>query len=329
MSGVAALALVRQVQSVAENAELLKEHNCIREVASFLECYLDHPDSRARLCAASALATLSANCTADEWRDLDLSRARRTLSKCQQAATAGDTDAEELWRQLAKALEQDSGSEQAVHVHRGEHTAAGGHGEVRIELCGAIGDETRAAVLKSVVSMAGVVSATFDNEQVLVVGTRSNAASADPAFLADICMHIEELLEKEQKVVVLADDENVDVCYLDDDDGGEPAYLDDSDDELQSCEDSIPYLDDDEEEGCDEGELAQWSFFGHAPWLSSRRLQEFEEDPSIVARLRKARQRLEKRKHEEKSRISRLFSVITPLRTRATELVSADKPGQD
>merc|ERR1712232_739077 len=56
----------------------------------------------------------------------------------------------------------------------------------------------------------------------------------------------------------------------------------------------------------------QWSFFSQSNWMTSRRMAEFAgDDPSIAARLAKAKKKEQERKQEESSRLGRLFSALT------------------
>jgi len=91
---------------------------------------------------------------------------------------------------------------------------------------------------------------------------------------------------------------------VEDEEDDEPMYLDDSEDESPEA---LPT-----EFG------KSFSFFSPAGlFLTSHRLQGFEEDPSLMARLQKARARCERRRLQEQMRLSRVLSVITPSRARA------------
>jgi len=100
----------------------------------------------------------------------------------------------------------------------------------------------------------------------------------------------------------------------------EPAYLDDDEDE-----------DDDDASAAPGNGLAggagrspaasfgggtvgavgpNWSFFSQTHWISGRKMQEYDEDPTISARLAKAKQREEERRREEKSRLGKVSSWL-------------------
>jgi len=92
----------------------------------------------------------------------------------------------------------------------------------------------------------------------------------------------------------------------------EPGYLDDDDDEVNEVNDVCA------------GNAAangfvgqgppQWSFFAQTNWMTGRRVQEFDDDPTIAARLAKAKQRVAEReaerREEQKSTLGRLFTGI-------------------
>lgn len=190
-------------------------------------------------------------------------------------------------------------------------------GEVRLEVPRAVSDATRTSILKAVVNLGGVVSATFESAQ-LVISTRTAAVSEDPVFVADLRVAVQEHVGKGGGDVIVLDQVRAPFYFDDGESAGEsftdeePDYLDDSE------EDELVYLDD-SEEVCE----PQCHFFKREHWLHARRLQEHDDDPTIIARLRKARQRMEKRRHEEEVRINRLFSVIMPLRAQARSQVDA------
>merc|ERR1719498_1163007 len=95
-------------------------------------------------------------------------------------------------------------------------------------------------------------------------------------------------------------------------DEDEPGYIDDSEDEAdEKAKSSLP----------SKSHLGKtWSFFSPLGFISAQRLQEYEsvhDDPTLVARLHRAKLRLEKRRREEQIRLRRVLSVITPLRAAA------------
>lgn len=330
MSVTAALALVRQVQSVAEQPELLRANNCLDQVVTFLECYLDHPDERCRFSAARTLAQLSTRCGAD-WEDLDLKRTQRILESCVGTGDQGDATAGKVRQLLQVALRQRDasddlfvyGSDDIPCAQTGGHTVTlVGRGEIRLQVLVRLDETIRANVLKAVVGVSGVVSVTLEGDHI-VVGTRTTALAADQVFIEDIRITVVESLQGQETecgagpIVVLEVAEDDFMCYLDDEqeDEEDAVYLDDSEDEPQ-------YLDD-EDDGelgvAADVELGYWTFF-ESLGLKNQHLQEFTEDPALIARLRKARSKLEKRQQDEQSRIGRILSVVTPSRVRCAPL---------
>merc|ERR1712232_222781 len=130
--------------------------------------------------------------------------------------------------------------------------------------------------------------------------------------------------------------------YLDDEDciagDREPAYLDDDEDEIQGMGDhpssgsglgsgsnnfsgvgamgggfsGVGGVGGGAGYGAGAPGQPQWSFFSQSNWMTSRRMAEFAgDDPSIAARLAKAKKKEQERKQEESSRLGRLFSALT------------------
>jgi len=56
-----------------------------------------------------------------------------------------------------------------------------------------------------------------------------------------------------------------------------------------------------------------WSFFSQSHWMAGRRMQQFDDDPSIGARLAKAKQREKEKREEEKSKLSSLTGRLSSL----------------
>jgi hypothetical protein len=210
-------------------------------------------------------------------------------------------------------------------------------------------EQIEASICRSLVEASGVVSITFEGIQI-VVKVRTRSLARDCVFVDSIRTRIEECLrhfagDENKKLLVetgaetlqpsLIDDEDSDKSsscedgpvYLDDDDHGADGISfsrfdhcreDDSGSQGSSADDGEPvYLDDSEDDidsaGKSHGAKA-WSLFDRGGWMDLRHLSEYEEDPTLVARLHRARMRSERRKREEEGRLHRLLSVITPLR---------------
>ena len=163
-----ALALVRQVQSLAENPQALAEQGCLGQVISFLECCLKHPDSRSRLAAARTLATLSARCSPEQWSALELGGVRRVLVCCEEAVASGvaDESTATMRKLLAAALQRDARALADVG------SSGRDCGEVRIRVPEIPCADTRAAICKAIVCIDGAVSVTFERGHI-VVSTRT------------------------------------------------------------------------------------------------------------------------------------------------------------
>jgi len=324
------LAWVRQIQTLAENVELLREQACLTQIANILDRHLEHPDCHTRHAAASALATLSRRCTTDEWQSLGLPTTKRMMTESQllPAEQAGSLDSFHDFLISIKQGARLSDSEQPNDPLK----AGEGRGEIRIKIVGSHGlsQEVRIALLQAVVNVEGAVSATCGNEQLVVV-TLTPSTARSSRFLEDIHQTIRQHVGEGSQVLHL----DASLARARDEDG--PSYFDDS---LSECmedstdEDEPLYLDDDEEEN-EEGSanLLSWDC-ARLAWSGGQRLQEFDDDPTLVARLRKARQKLEKKQSDEQSRVQRLFSMVTPLRAlagarRCTSDSKATIPAQD
>eukprot|EP00930_Biecheleria_cincta_P056404 TRINITY_DN42539_c0_g1_i1.p1 TRINITY_DN42539_c0_g1~~TRINITY_DN42539_c0_g1_i1.p1 ORF type:complete len:327 (-),score=51.33 TRINITY_DN42539_c0_g1_i1:90-1070(-) len=302
------LAFVRQIQSLAENVELLREQACLAQVASILDRHIEHPDCHTRHAAASALATLSRRCTTDEWQSLELPTTRRMMTESQllPAEQAGSLDS---FHEFLISIMHDS------EQPNGPLMAGEGRGEVRMEIIGShdLSQEVRVALLQAVVNVEGAVSATCEHGQLVVV-TLTPPMARSNRFLSDICQTIRDHVGEGSQVLHL--DASLETAR----DQDEPCYLDDSlPDSMENSSDEEPAYLDDEEDGDEEGsaKLISCDLARRHAWLAGERLQEFDDDPTLVARLRKARQKLEKKRSEEHSRVQRLFSIMTPLRVLA------------
>lgn len=319
------LALVRQVQALAEDVELVREEGCLKQLASILDHNLDDPDCHTRHAAAGALATLLRRCTTDEWKSLELPTAQRLMTQSRPVPVeqVGSYDYESLHEFLVSVTQgsTQSHSEQS----NGQLKAGEERGEVRMEIVGSRGSprilsqEVRSALLKAVVNVEGAVSATWENEELVVV-TLAKSVACSNRFLGDIYQTVRDHAGEDSQVIhpVQPAARTVPTESQAADDEDDPVYLDDIESIGNSSDEEPTYLDDDEEEGDEQGSARRVPLFERHAWLLvGRRLQEFDDDPTLVARLRKARQKMEKKKREEQSRVQRLFSIMTPLRVLA------------
>lgn len=206
-------------------------------------------------------------------------------------------------------------------------------GQVVLQVAQNTEGKLKAAILEKVVVLMGVVSVTFEGSFV-IVATKTASIAADAGFLADLLTAVRAQGLEGVSLVSAANAGSVDApsttseingCgspataafgssavidgdHDDDDDEGEPAYLDDDEDEVvlgggynSPC-------------GLGGGPLgaggAQWSFFSQSNWMTGRRLQEFGDDPTIAARLAKAKRKEEEKKEQDKSRIGMISSWL-------------------
>jgi len=201
-------------------------------------------------------------------------------------------------------------------------------GQVVLKVAQNTDGKLKAAILEKVVVLMGVVSVTFEGSFV-IVATKTASIAADAGFLADLLTAVRAQGLEGVSLVSAANAGGVDAPSVtsdnngcgapassvvidgdhDDDDEGEPAYLDDDEDEVVLGGDySGP-------DGLGGGPIgaggAQWSFFSQNNWMTGRRLQEFGDDPTIAARLAKAKRKEEEKKEQDKSRIGVISSWLS------------------
>lgn len=352
MAVPAAVALVRQVQGIVESPELLENNDCLDQVSSFLDCLVDHPDSRARVGAARALAQLSARLSSKERACLDLQHATRVLARLQNGSADGDD--KELQSLLAVVLGGDTAQERQTSPANVDKVLRPTAELLRLRVCVPVEEKVRDAIRQTLVQASGVLSVTFETDQI-VVGARTPDLVQDPVFVEAICTAVEAQMPRRDdfnggQVVVVSDAHRVYPAVIDADTASisddEPLYLDDEDEEDDAeiadagaaCAASSPratedepdepaFFDDSEDEAeelnkassqtcsLSTGFGTSWSFFSHTGFFSAQRLREYEDDPRLVSRLRRAHLRLERRRQEDQMRLRQVLSVITPLRT--------------
>lgn len=378
MTAAAALAVVRQVQGLAEGPKTPELRQCIGQVVNPLLAFSDHPDSRVRLGAARALLKLSAGYPEDVAK-LDLTRARSTLSRSRTAVENGDNDVEtqeiiqlltDTFRAIGDHAEVLTASPKAATAATPwavssttavcstaaptADAAAGGdagtNGREAVSACGteergeialkASGTD-RAALLSKVVSMQGVVSVTFEGDLV-IVNTRTRAVSADESFRADLLAAVQSAsydaakgdpdgstngaagvgggaardtagASATQGTGANADEgANDESVLVNDDDDVEPMYLDDEEEEDTKPPARSPFVGGGASptySGLGGGAGSPtWSFFSQSNWMTGRKVQEFDDDPTIAARLARAKKREEEKRKEEASKIGFISS---------------------
>lgn len=260
---------------------------------------------------------------------MDLSRARTSYERCQKVFSegAGDENSKELLRLLSELLnEGKAGADNTDERPEKEaiDEAKGIRGEVVLKVAENSDGKTKAAILEKVVTLSGVVSVTFEGAYV-IVSTRSQKIAADAVFLADLLSAVKDQGLQGVSLVSAssagsnhsspvktggASGSKDPAPAADDADAGddgsnasedEPKYLDDEDQAPQKTSDR-----ESTEPAAAPSGPGQWSFFAHGNWMTARRVQEFGDDPTIAARLAKAKQREEERRQEEHTRIGML-----------------------
>eukprot|EP00931_Biecheleriopsis_adriatica_P007369 TRINITY_DN108659_c0_g1_i1.p1 TRINITY_DN108659_c0_g1~~TRINITY_DN108659_c0_g1_i1.p1 ORF type:complete len:374 (+),score=109.86 TRINITY_DN108659_c0_g1_i1:29-1150(+) len=371
MAAGAALGVVKQIQALADGPPTPEMRDCLGQVVASLLFFLDHPDSRVRMNAARTLLKLTTGYP-DDMLNLDLSRARSALERCQASLAEGnnDTDSEEFQDLLTSLLEGSTNghSKDARRSDPATSSAAAAatssekkqqRGEVVLKVGDAADSKVRAAMLDKVVAVAGVVSLTFEGEFV-IVSTRSPDVAADASFLADLLSAVKkqgvegvslvsaaaagdraastsaasDTTARGSSVAASSSAPPEAAPTLDGDEAeeGEPAYLDDEEDQVMSesagSSSQKPKPPSGPEsasggyasaggfvEGVGSapqfGNAPQWTFFSQNTFMTGRRIQEFDDDPSISARLAKKKKQEQQKRSEEKSRLGRLSSWLT------------------
>jgi len=313
MAAAAALNVVKQIEALADSPDTPNMNECLGQLVMSLQFFLDHPDSRVRLGAARTLTKLSRGYT-EEFRKSDLSKAKSALVRCR-AATDGEADQEtlQLGQFLEEFLEKATTEEQSNSKGSGAivgdtpaTSSKDGRGEVVLKVRDSADAKVKAAISQKVVTVAGVVSVVFQGELVIVT-TRTLEVAADPIFTEDLlgaisAQGVEGVMVVKRPADLGVDIEEPEPAIVDDEDC-EPAYLDDDEDEEPPAPlptnigEAIPGA---------PGVGGNWSFFAQSNWMTGRRVTEYDEDPTIAARLAKAKRRQEERKKQEESRIGLL-----------------------
>mmetsp|Transcript_126421 Transcript_126421/g.236303 ORF Transcript_126421/g.236303 Transcript_126421/m.236303 type:complete len:325 (-) Transcript_126421:33-1007(-) len=319
MAAQQAFNVVKQIEALADGPATPELRECLGQLVSSLQFFLDHPDSRVRLGSARALLKLAKGFSED-FAQKDLSKAKDALAKAQSSEESEDKELEGL---LAECLDMESrrpdarkepelyadastpgeapvaASEAPVAAKSSEDEVA----EVVLQVGADTDGATKAKILEKVISISGVVSVTFELENV-IVRARTQSIANDPTFAQDI----KSVIQTQGLDCSSKDDGPPGPAVLDDDDDdAEPAYLDDEDGAVEEITPAgMPGSS--SGVGGAGGAAPQWSFFSQSNWMTGRRVQEFDEDPTIAARLAKAKKRMEERRKEEESRLGRLSS---------------------
>lgn len=305
-------ALVKYIASLVEDPELLKEEGCLHEVTSYLDSQLEHSDEVTRLGAAKALTCLKARLPGDEWRSVQLVNAPKVLSKLRTTDSAEDPELKSLLSVVMGTQVEDSElcqTQSEGSASRADTTA------VNLAIAVEIDDVTKRSIRHALIQTDGVVSVTFENN-VIVVTARRHDTDAEEDFvrsLRTVANAVRPELFNGANASTQAAEDAPSLDYLDDGED-EPVYLDDEDDDI-----TIPYIDQ------ALGSTLDYQFTKNADlsklgayWMTSRKLEDCWEDPTLTARFQRARARVERQRKEEQSRLRLVLSVITPSRAAAT-----------
>lgn len=378
MAAAAALNVVRQIQALADGPETPEMRDCLGQVVSSLQYFLEHPDSNVRVLAARTLLKLK-RVYPTEMAALDLRLVRDARRRCVDALEAGTAadDAEDLRIVFDQILDAVPSPAVAPPMEAGPPADGAGsrqsggtdRGEVVIKFPEAVDAKVRGGILEKVVTLHGVMSVTFEGPYV-VVNTRTPSIAADTGFLADLlqavkaqgvvgaqlvtaasaaagtavpsaCGGREGFVGASEAAPAATSSEQGDADADADADAGsvqedEPDYIDGDDYGVDGDDDEadVSYLNDSPHAeiggapvasvGCSPvlvgggyragpitagvPTLAQFSFFAQGHWVGTRQIQERDDDPSIAARLAKAKAREAERRQEEQTRLGRLSS---------------------
>jgi len=331
MAAAAALNVVKQIEALADAAPTSQMRTCLGQLIASLQCFLDHPDSRVRIGSARTLSKLSRG-YGEDFRKNDLTKIESALARCQPAdggedSPDGDEEAAELRRLLTECLAKDKATNGKGEVEAAVAPAAPApaapasssgdrRGQVVLRLPDDSDGKANATILAKVVTIQGVVSVTLEGPHV-IISTRTVDLAADPAFVEDLVSTLssQEGCEgltaakrhgagpagtsparssHERSAPEAEEEEPEPVIMLDDDE--EVRYLDDDDEEEGGAVASPAG-------GSGSQNGPQWSFFAQTNWMTGRRVLEFDDDPTIAARLAKIKRQAEEKRKEEESRI--------------------------
>ncbi|CAE7384575.1 unnamed protein product [Symbiodinium pilosum] len=339
MSAEQALQIVRGISSAVTGVERSDANDQEMRAAAGRVCtslmfFIEHPDSRVQVHCVGMVRKCY-----ERYRDAiseeDMPKVRQAYANCVKMA-AEDTlieDKKTALNMLGWIVSRADGAEFARSYHDDEldvtSKAKDQGGQVALkEPLQQDNEELRASLLEQVIKMPQVVSVTFEAEFV-IVATRTAADARNANFLADL---LNVMMEQGAHGVSLVNSRTCGTSALT---GGScatsstamPAEGGRQEESNKAGQDqdqeaTVPaYLDDELDQGAAErlgaehlqqgdSSLPQWTFFSQQSWLDQRKLQEYEDDPSIAARLAKKKQQQQQKHEEETSRISRFTSWL-------------------
>lgn len=326
MSAEQALLIVRGITRAAEGNEDGTEETreklrvAAGKVCNSLMFFIEHPDNRVQSHCANTLKKCYERypCSIS---DENMVLVRRAYQNCIKTAEENTLrgENETALKLFAWIVSRADGADfaRAQDLEEPGVGAKDQGGQVAVKASSQKDDEQlRSAVLAEVIKLPQVVSVTFEADFV-VVSTKTLADSRNANFLADL---LRTMMEQGAHEVSLVNPHTRGA-------GGSSATsstdvpADGEREEDLGKADAVPgYLDDELDQGAaerhgaerQEGELSapHWTFFAQQSWLDQRRLQEYDDDPSISARLAKKKEQQRQKREEEKSRIGRFASWL-------------------
>mmetsp|Transcript_28746 Transcript_28746/g.67610 ORF Transcript_28746/g.67610 Transcript_28746/m.67610 type:complete len:337 (-) Transcript_28746:65-1075(-) len=324
MSAEQALLIVRGITRAADVAEdgTAETEERLRvasgKVCHSLMFFIEHPDNRVQCHVANTLKKCYERfpCSIS---DENMVTVRQAYANCIKTAAENtlQDDNETALKTLAWIVSRADGADfaRAQDLEEVEVGAKDQGGQVAVKASSQKDDEQlRSAVLAEVIKLPQVVSVTLEADFV-VVSTKTLADSRNANFLADL---LRTMMEQGVHDVSLVNPHTRGA-------GGSSATSStdvpaDGEEDLGKADAAPGYLDDDLDQGAaerhgaerKEGERSapQWTFFAQQTWLDQRRLQEYDDDPSIATRLAKKKEQQRQKREEEKSRIGRFASWL-------------------
>lgn len=333
MAAAAALNVVKQIEGLADAPATSQMRDCLGQLVTSLQFFLDHPDNRVRVGSARTLLKLSRG-YGDDFRKNDLTKVQAALER-----TRGEeADEPELLKLLVDIMEPSSvtAATEACSSNTDSTAPASGStelppkdnpGQVVLTLSDESDDKAKASITTKIIGVPGVVSVTLHENRHVIVTAKNTDMAKDPSFLEDLQGAIEKGTDgntlKVQSTERIKQSQSGGASGSSDKDKPEDTDLAPKSSQVDLDEDIEPtYLDDEDEPeqsggpaggfsssaginsaGINSAGVPQWSFFSQSNWMTGRRVQEFDDDPTIAARLARAKQRAEERREEERSRI--------------------------
>lgn len=295
---------------------------------------MKHPDIRVKLALGRNLRRIEERAP-ERLYWIDPEGWRRALENAR--ALEMDHPHDVQYQEVVEILEVILGEDPSVFRRRlsprHKEGSGGPAGQVVLQVSQPLESDTRTALLPKVLQIDGVVSVTFE-EGYIIVATRF-VSTADPGFLSKLLKVVSDqgvhganfFSVGEATGAVAATPFTAsgagssstsstgiptEADKEEDNPAQDPAYLDDPDPELK------------DRHGIDRGNasssgyggefqaagLPQWTFFSQRNWMMERRLQEYEDDPTIAARLALRKKQQKKKEEQEEAKRSGWLGLL-------------------